>query len=528
MSNGRSINEVVELRERVARLEAALGASDARLRALTESLPFDFWIIDRDGRYAVVNSAFRRTWGDSVGKTPDESAPTPKLRALWVENNRRAFAGETVHDEVTIELAGEPRHYLNILTPIVEGGVQLGILGINIDITDRRRLAEQTERAQRMESVGVLAGGIAHDFNNHLMTIMGNIALARRDVATTSRAALLLLEADKACLHARGLTQQLLTFARGGQPVRQTTPLGDLVRASARLAVRGANCKCELQVQDDLWPADADAGQLEQVVQNLVLNASQSMPEGGTVRVSAENFVVRAGSSVELPAGRYVKIEVGDDGIGIADDALARIFEPYFTTKDKGRGLGLSVVYSIVRKHDGAVFARSQLGAGTTMHVYLPATEAPARASSYSLMVAATRSYGHVLVLDDEPPIRVVTARMLKELGYHAATASTVDEAAMLYERALATDDPFSAVILDLTIPGGPGGLECLQILRRIDPRVRAIVASGYSSDPVMSDPRRHGFLGVLAKPFSLDDLEGVLAAILPPSEPEDVRPGAA
>jgi signal transduction histidine kinase/ActR/RegA family two-component response regulator len=502
-------DEVEALRQRVRQLESEVSEQRAGLRALIESLPFDFWMIGSDGRYAVQNETSRRHWGDAVGRRPEDFMLDESVREIWSENNRKAFAGETVRGEVTYVFQGEARHFINVLAPIVDGGTVRGIVGVNIDVTDTRRLDEQNQRVQRIESLGVLAGGLAHDFNNLLMAILGNIDLARRSIAPDTHTAELLEEARRVCREARELTQQLLTFSRGGEPVRVLAHLGDVVREAALFAARGSSCRCEVACDDALWFASADVAQIRQVVQNLVLNAVQAMPGGGVVRVRVRNAVVEeaaTSSSGPLP-GRYVEIQVSDDGVGIAAGDLPRIFDPYFTTKESGHGLGLAVVHSVVRKHGGSIHVRSQVGVGTTFDVLVPANDGVRSEPPPALPDRVTVPRARVLVLDDDPVIRRVLARLLRSDGYDVEGAEDAAEAMTAFRRARDAGRPFSVVVLDLTLRGGPGGVACLQELRRMDPGVAAVAASGYSDAPVVAEPERHGFGASLAKPFTRDEL---------------------
>ncbi|MGC8839485.1 MAG: CHASE4 domain-containing protein [Anaerolineae bacterium] len=381
------------------------------------------------------------------------------------------------------------------------------------DITERRRLEEEQQRVRQLESIGVLAGGIAHDFNNLLTGILGNVSLAKLYVAQQEEVREVLEKAERACFRARDLTQQLLTFARGGAPVRRLTSLVDLVRESAEFVLRGSSVRAEFAIPPDLWAVEADEGQLSQVVQNLVLNARQAMPQGGVVRVACANVVLDSPSPLPLPAGRYVRISVQDTGIGNPQEHLPRIFDPYFTTKQEGHGLGLATAFSIVRRHGGHITVESELGKGSRFDVYLPASEKPAPRREDTR--EPLRGQGRVLVMDDGEMVRGALRAMLESLGYEVALARDGAEALEQYRAARDAGRPFHAVVLDLTVPGGMGGKEAAQELLRLDPEARLIVSSGYSNDPVLSEHTRYGFRGVLPKPFRLDDLARVLREVL-------------
>ena len=384
------------------------------------------------------------------------------------------------------------------------------ILTIFRDITDIKKMEEELLRAQKLESVGLLAGGIAHDFNNLLMAILGNTSLARMSVPPDSRAFDLLGESEKACQRARDLTQQLLTFAKGGAPLKKLTNLGKLIQESATFAVRGSNSRCDFRIPADLWNAEIDGGQISQVIHNLVINADQAMPGGGTILVSCGNIPAPAGS---VAAVNYVRIDIQDHGIGIQLDLLPKIFDPYFTTKQKGSGLGLASSYSIIRKHNGRIEVESTPGAGTTFHIYLPAAtetavqDAPAEETAHSRQC-------RILVMDDDNMVLEVVAMMLTDLGHEVETAQDGAEAVVAYKKAMAEGRKFDLTILDLTVPGAMGGKEALHCLRELDPGVKAVVSSGYSDDTTVTDFRSFGFSGVLSKPYNVHDMEKTVAEL--------------
>jgi len=397
-------------------------------------------------------------------------------------------------------------------------GRPVGAVLVLRDTTQRARLEADLARASKLESIGLLAGGIAHDFNNILTVIMGNLALVAFDLPAGSAPAGRLRDAEKGLLRARDLTRQLLTFAKGGEPVLEPVNLGEVVQDAAQFALHGANVRADLSLAKDLWNAQADKGQLGQVVQNLVLNAAQAMAAGGTVRVSVRNEALAAGGPGPLPAGNYLRLEITDQGPGIAPAHLARIFEPYFTTKPAGSGLGLATVYSIVRRHHGHIEVESPPGRGATFRCWLPAAPAvrvAERKESAPPFPAQPESAGRLLFMDDEEPIRMMALALLARLGFKVVVAPDGAEAVRLYTEARARGEPFDLVIMDLTVPGGMGGGEAMQELRTLDPAVRAIVSSGYSSDPVMADHRAHGFRGVVPKPYKFSDLAKTVRAVL-------------
>jgi PAS domain S-box-containing protein len=392
------------------------------------------------------------------------------------------------------------------------------LLAVVRDITDRKRAEEELARSQKLESLGVLAGGIAHDFNNILTVVTGNISLARMQTTPESGLNRVLRDAEQASFRARDLTQQLLTFSRGGAPIKKVTSIAALLEETIRFTLSGTNIRPEFDIAGDLWAAEVDPGQMSQVFNNLAINAQQAMPAGGTVRVRARNASVSGpDGDARLKPGRYLKISVEDHGIGIPAELQPRIFDPYFTTKQRGSGLGLTTTYSIINRHGGHIEVDSKVGEGTSFTLHLPATEGKPRRAR-TARKHPSRSRGRVLIMDDDEAVLAVGAEMLRTLGYTAETACDGNSAIMLYERFMETGAPFDAVILDLTIPGGPGGLDTLKKLVGMDERVRAVVSSGYSSDPVMSDYREHGFAGVVAKPYNIEEMAAVLEAVIRPA----------
>jgi PAS domain S-box-containing protein len=381
-----------------------------------------------------------------------------------------------------------------------------------IDITDRKRMEQELGNIQRLQSLGVLAGGIAHDFNNILTAILANISMARHYGALDDETSQMLADAEKASLRAKGLTQQLLTFSKGGEPIKKPMGISQLLTDTVDFALSGSNARCEFSMPEGLWMIEADEGQLGQVFQNLVINADQAMPEGGVIRIHAEN--VRVGEGERLKEGEYVKVSVEDQGNGIPKEQFPKIFDPFYTTKERGRGLGLTIAFSIVHRHGGHIQVDSQLGVGTTFHIYLPASEKLAESRERGRDEPA-RGDGRVLIVDDEEIVRRSAGEVLKRLGYETDVARDGTEGIALYAAAMRGKRPFDVVIMDLTIPGEFGGKKAVKRLKGIDPKAKVIVSSGYSEDPVMSRFREHGFDGVLVKPYDVDDLATELQRIL-------------
>jgi len=384
--------------------------------------------------------------------------------------------------------------------------------GIVLDITERKRLEEELLRAEKLESVGLLAGGIAHDFNNILTTILGNVSLAKMQMTPDGETFEMLSEAEKASIRAQTLTKQLLTFAKGGAPIKETASIKDILKESPSFVLRGSKSSCKLSIAEDLWPAEVDVGQISQAINNIVINANQAMPEGGTIRVEAENLTIDDGHGLPLKPGRYIRISIKDQGVGIAEKHLANIFDPYFTTKHDGSGLGLATTYSTIKKHDGHITVESKLGEGTTFHIYLPASE---KAIPEKEEIKLIKGQGRILVMDDEASLGKMVGRMLKKLGYESEFTDDGTEAIEMYKAAKKSEKPYDAVILDLTIPGGMGGKEAINKLLEIDPEVKAIVSSGYSDDPVLANFQEYGFKGMMPKPFESLSLSKVLHEVI-------------
>jgi len=390
----------------------------------------------------------------------------------------------------------------------------IGVVLVFRDITERQRMEEELLKAQKLDSMNVLAGGIAHDFNNILTAILGNISLAKMYANPGDEIFQRLTEAEKASMQAKDLTRQLLTFSRGGAPVLKATCIAELLKNSASFVLRGSNVRCDFSIPDDLWPVEIDEGQISQVINNMIINADHAMPEGGVIEVCAGNITVGARDFPPLKGGKYVKISVQDQGIGIPEEHLQKIFDPYFTTKQKGNGLGLALSRSIIKNHGGHIAVESRAGVGTTFFIYLPVSPEKALTRD-ELEGKPVMGVGNILMMDDEEIVRDLACGILSNIGYKVTAAADGAEAIELYKRARESDRPFDAVIVDLTVPGGMGGREATKQLTEIDPEVKVIVSSGYSNDPVMADFRKHGFSGVIAKPYKIKELSEILYRVV-------------
>jgi len=397
--------------------------------------------------------------------------------------------------------------------PIIYKGKASG-QSIVRDITEKKKMEAELQKAQKLESVGLLAGGIAHDFNNILTAILGNISMGKLYSQPGGEALTMLTQAEKATLQAKDLTQQLLTFSKGGAPVKETTSIFEMIRESANFVLRGSNIDAFYECAEDLWTVEIDTAQMSQVIQNLIINAEQAMPDGKKITIKLKNVNLKDSSQPGLKAGKYVQITIIDQGIGIPEEHLNNVFDPYFTTKQKGSGLGLATSYSIIRKHEGHINIHSDIGKGTKVTIYLPASEKVVTAKE-KCDETLKNGKGKILVMDDEDMLRQLTEQFLSHLGYQVRTVPDGEQAIQAYREEQAAGEPFSLVIMDLTIPGRMGGKETIEELKKIDPDVHAIVSSGYSNDPVLSNYKSYGFSAVLPKPYKIETLSAVISNAL-------------
>jgi PAS domain S-box-containing protein len=503
--------------------ETAFRASEQRFRIIFETIGIASALTDGDGRIVRVNPAFLAFVGydepDVVGRFLDDflyqADRTPGLvsRQTAAPGPRAAVSSELrfVRRDGGIAWGLATVSWLND-----KDGHQTGVVMIQ-DLTERRRREDDQLRIEKLESLAVLAGGIAHDFNNILTAVMGNISLAAETMGVPQSAYERLLLAERATTRARDLTQQLITFAKGGAPLKRPAFLPDVVRESASLFLRGSNVRCDVTVEPGLPPADVDLGQMVQVFNNLLLNAAQAMPDGGRVEVRLAPAELPPDNAPGLKPGRYLKIEVEDHGRGIPPEQVNRVFDPYFSTRPQGTGLGLATVYSILRRHEGHVEVRSKEGFGTTFTLLLPASDkSPEPGSQVVARTAPPRATGRILVMDDEPTVREVAVEILRRCGYEADEAADGDQAVDAWRLARDAGRPYDVVILDLTVPGAPGGAEAIARMRQFDPNVKAIVSSGYSASAVLARYKDHGFAGVVAKPYTIEELKDAVERLMP------------
>lgn len=420
---------------------------------------------------------------------------------------------------------GQMRWIEKYATPSLDSsGDLVKITGFVVDITTRKEMEEELNqrrmehdnlRIEKMNSIGILAGGIAHDFNNILTVILGNLSLAKRKIRSgpadvNSNVMKYLEETERASRQAMNLTKQLLTFAKGGSPILKECSIEETLKESVTFALHGSNIISKYNISDDLQSVEIDEGQINQVIHNITINAVHAMPMGGTIKIDAENVESCEVCSLPLREEGYVKISFEDSGIGIPNEYLSKIFDPYFTTKQQGSGLGLATSYSIIARHGGCITVDSEIGKGTTFSIYLKASN---KKESNMLVTPKIEpcGRGRILVMDDQISIREFLKDSLISLGYEVICAKDGIEAVSLFREA---EKPFDLVILDLTVPGSMGGRETIEKIKEIDVNVKAIVSSGYNNDPIMSNPELHGFKGVIAKPYSTEELFEVIRKI--------------
>jgi len=521
-----------------ARLNVRLSVAERRIRALAErnqaraelqeavrkmtdileKTSDGFFAVDRDWKFTFVNrqaeKLLDRHREDLIGK--DFWVELPEFtREAFEKNYRRAMSEQVAVEFEASDASGKV--WFELLAYPSGGGVSVFLR----DVTDRKRVEEERLTTGKLESLGTLAGGIAHDLNNLLTVISGNIGLAQIE-APGSPANLLsfLSRAGEAAQQAAQLSNQLLTFSKGGTPLKRVVSISDLVTQAAEFSLHGSNLRSDLDIQAGLWRSPVDPAQIEQVINALIINAREAMPSGGIVRVSARNLEIDANSGLPIRPGRYVQVQVADNGRGIQKRLVTKIFDPYFTTKSTGTGLGLSISYSVVKKHGGLLHLERTSADGSTFTFYLPATDSEPPVPEPTLENEIF-SFNHqrVLVMDDEAAIRDLTSELLGTLGYKVTTAPDGAEALKKYELAMRTGETFQAVILDATIRGGMGGVATMERLRDLDPNVTAIICSGYSDDAALAEFLTYGFRAALPKPFTRHELANVLQRAFEPGK---------
>ena len=514
------------------RFEQEIAADKESLAVTLRSIGDGVITTDVQGKIIMINNAGETLTGwesrEAIGQplknvfsVAIDLAAQARAQKSGYRNEAHSILLSLPEHATLISKNGDERVVEQVASPIRDSKNEVvGVVLVFRDITERQRNEAERRKADTLEQLGLLAGGIAHDFNNLLTAIIGNISLASLILPPNDEMGIRLNDAKNASLRARDLAQQLLTFARGGAPIKKTASIGKLIQDTVSFSLRGAHSRTEFTIGDDLWPAEIDPGQISQVVGNLVVNADQAMPNGGTVRVNLENFVYSAETSPSIPdllPGDYIRVKIRDEGVGIPEDYLKRIFDPYFTTKAKGNGLGLATTYSIIKNHNGLITVDSQIHMGSTFTLYLPASrhhQLPAEPTAGTEDTVATGT-GRILIVDDEEAIRALVEFTLDRLGYVVSGAETALDGVNLYREKLEAGERFDLVILDLTLPGGMGGKEALKHLIEIDPTVNAIVSSGYAMDSTMSRYQDFGFRGVIAKPYEAAELGRVVHEVI-------------
>ena len=515
-----------DITERKQKMEDLLASERELLKVTLNSIGEGVMAIDQQGLIAFIN----KSAADLIGHNPGEVIGKPFGKIFYLFNDKTS-------EPVDFRKIQNPSNNLMILTrdlkevPIAfssspiktSDGQIIGTVAVFQDITEKLKTQQELSKADKLESLGILAGGIAHDFNNTLGAILSNIQLAIMKMEKSQDFRKYLLNTIETARKASNLTKQLLTFSKGGAPVRKDSSLVDLIKDTVEFALRGAKVKAEFEIPDNLWLASIDEGQISQVLNNLVINAEQAMPRGGVIEVTAENVVL--GVDFGVKPGNYVKISVKDQGIGIPKENLSKIFDPFFTTKKDGNGLGLATSYSIIRHHEGCLQVESQEGWGTTFYIYLPASSGFLTNTNSQREVTASGKGLKILLMDDEENILHAVGEMLMNYGYQVVLTIDGDRAIQAYQEAAKNGEPFDAVIVDLTVPGGKGGQEVIAYLRDFDPKIKAIVSSGYAHDLIISDYERFGFKGVASKPYKFEELNKVLQMVLNPEQlPLDLR----
>ena len=507
----------IDITER-KKMEEALRESEKSYRIIFEKSPLALVRLDSAGIIVDFNDRFV----DMMGTTRENLLgfdTTRQIDPAMHETIKKALSGEIASYEgsYTPVTGGKTTFLRGLFNPVTPGHSPTDVIAALEDITELKKHEKEQQKIEKLESLGVLAGGIAHDFNNILTGIMGNLSFSRVLIDANHKAHNSLIQAEKATKRAAELAQQLLTFAKGGEPNKKVISLQRLISDAISFMLRGSNVRPIVDIPASLHAILADEGQICQVLNNLIINADQAMPGGGTLTITGKNEMLSELNPFNLTAGPYVRLDLHDIGCGIPADRLIKIFDPYYSTKVAGTGLGLATAYSIIQRHKGHIAVASTPGAGTTFTILLPSTKGTSLAEIpvVNEEIAKSPTGGSILVMDDEKMIRDIAAQMLSYLGYEVTTCADGQEAIALYQAAMQTPKNYAAVIMDLTIPGGLGGKDAAQQILAFDPTAHLIVSSGYSSDLVMANFREYGFSGAITKPYSMKEFRKVLCAVL-------------
>jgi len=476
------------------------------------SLPGLFYVFD-ENRFVKWNSEWNRItgyhdeelatkYGPDFFEGKDRIQIEDRMRKVFIEGSAEVEAELVTRDGRRIP------YYFTGLRKELDGTAHL--VGLGIDISERKQIETRLQQSHKLEAVGTLAGGIAHDFNNMLGVVSGNISYALSTISKEDGLFDVLIDVQKGAQQAQALTRQLLTFAKGGAPIKKTTDLNQIIEDSAKFVSRGEKSRCEFDLFSELWTVEVDPGQISQTISNLVINASQAMPEGGAILLKTENKIIEAENNMPLPPGQYVSITVEDQGVGIPRSHISKIFDPYFSTKKEGTGLGLATAYSIIKRHDGYTSVHSEIDRGTQFTIFLPASHKEVLKDEVIENISH-QGRGKILIMDDQEPILKMVGRMLNYMGYDTEFTTDGFETIEIFRDAYHSGQPFDLVILDLTIPGGMGGAQTVPELLKIDSNAKAIVSSGYSNDPIMANFQDYGFCGVIPKPYTKQQISEVL-----------------
>ena len=510
--NEKNNDLMLEIKDR-ERTEERLQQANTNLDATLRAIPDLLFELDEEGTYldlwAQNEELLIAQKSALIGQTVTEMLPADTAWVVMAAIREAAKNGASHGQAISLPLQ-QGVHWFELSTSrkLLTSGSS-NFLMLARDITDKHQMEAELLQVRKLEAIGVLAGGIAHDFNNILSAILGNVELATYRVNKDEKVVSLLSDAQKATKRAAKLTQQLLTFSRGGHPVKEATSLIGLISETADFVLHGSQVSCDYTFQDDLWMVDVDSGQISQVIQNIILNATHAMPEGGRINICCDNVKDNASESFLITHdGNFVRITIRDTGVGIPLEVIDKIFDPYFTTKQEGNGLGLAICYSIIKKHDGHITVQSNPSKGTLFTLYLPANHSSNFTVAEQQKLRPAVKAATVMVMDDEEMIREIAQKQLAVLGHDAVLVADGEEAINTYQELQANGTPVDLVIMDLTIPGGMGGREASQKLLQVDPETKIIVASGYSNDPLLANFREYGLSAAIAKPFDLGRLK--------------------
>jgi PAS domain S-box-containing protein len=517
-----SLIQTIDITER-KKIEDILRSSEEKYRFLTNNMNDIIWTMDMNFNTTYVSPSIETVLGFTVEErmkqglaeqiTPDSINKVKDIMIKEIANEQQGIGDskKIFNYELDFNHKNGSLRTMEIIANKIrdKNGAWIGILGVSRDITERKQSEEALRNLQKLESLGVLAGGIAHDFNNLLGGIFGYIDLAS-SVSTEKEVIQYLNESLSTINRARALTNQLLTFSKGGAPIRKTEHLMPIIRETVQFALSGSNISHTIEIDKDLWPCYIDKNQISQVIDNIIINSLQAMPMGGKIEVTAKN--IRQGNKEHsiLQNTQYVKVSIKDFGIGIPKEIKPFIFDPFFTTKTKGHGLGLATSFSIVNRHEGLMDIESTPGKGTTFHIFLPASQENAINEKQKTDVSHKGS-GTIIVMDDEEFIRNTLEKMLNSQGYNCVLLKDGSEVLDFFQAENKSKRQITGLILDLTIPGGLGGREIVSAIRKIDPKVPILVISGYADDPAIADPAPFGFTASIGKPFTIAELSAVL-----------------